>query len=584
MEADQYIRKAREATRATIEMEAAQRKQQKALSDVARAEKNLHDAQRSGDTQKVTRATRELETARERLATANDRVVLAEKKLQSETERTAATIERTAARAASSKEAAERRIVAASRREAREAEQAARKTEQLARQQERSDKVHLDNRLRNIVAASVILGPALVPIGAVAAAGVGAFAEAAGVALLAVRGIKQEMKAGSQTGLQYTAMFKGLSVNLDALSSTAAETALPFVAQGVGQINDIMPELNRETQQYTALLGQMGDVILHGALRGLVDLQPVILQVTKDALGLAKGFDRFASGGGFAKFGNYALEVLPIVEKDLGDIIAALGKLIIASAGSGVTILELLGGISRALNAIPLPVLKIIVPTLLSLYTASKLVAIGTSINIRLGAAYAAMLGREVVATEALTAAQLELALAQKAADHRQVAAVLGPQHLEHRHDLGLGELLGRGRQAHRLHPELGADQVDVLADLAPPVGVVGRDDHLGERLAQLQVRLRAGPAAELDDRPHRLERRDQAGVVERVDRLGVGGEVDARLGIGTLAAHEVLPHLVGQERHDRRDAAHGLDERVPERLVRSARRRLVVGLPEPRP
>ena len=56
---------------------------------------------------------------------------------------------------------------------------------------------------------------------------------------------------------------------------------------------------------------------------------------------------------------------------------------------------------------------------------------------------------------------------------------------------------------------------------------------------------------------------------------------------MGASAQHapdQVLPHLVGQERHHRRHAAHRLHERVPERLEGGARVLRIVRPPEPRP
>jgi len=389
MEADQYIRKAREVSRATLEMEAAQRKQQVALDKVALAEKKLNDARKSGDTRKVTQATRELETARQRLASANERVARGEKNLGAEAERAAAK----AARGAREMEAAVLR-------------------EERAMQRAGRSAFDFGNRLNAIIAAAVILGPALIPLGAVGAAGLGALAEGAGVALLAVRGIKKEMKDGTVVGVQYQSLFAGLKTNIDQLSTTAADTALPFVGKAIGNINDVMPELNSETKQYTALLGQMGDVLVHGVLSGFVQLHPLMLQIFKDSLSLAQGFDRFASGNSLQKFGDWALNTLPIVEQDIGDIAQALGKLIVAGASSGVTVLDLLSGIARGLDAIPLPVLKVLVPTLLALYTASKLAALGTAINTKITGAYTAALLRQAAAAETAAAAERDLAVA----------------------------------------------------------------------------------------------------------------------------------------------------------------------------
>src|ERR687887_569560 len=62
----------------------------------------------------------------------------------------------------------------------------------------------------------------------------------------------------------------------------------------------------------------------------------------------------------------------------------------------------------------------------------------------------------------------------------------------------GLSELLRRGGEPDRLHAELGCDDLDQLADLRAPDGIVRGDDHLGERLAQAEAGGGPGGAAEL--------------------------------------------------------------------------------------
>ena len=173
-----------------------------------------------------------------------------------------------------------------------------------------------------------------------------------------------------------------------------------------------------------------------------------------------------------------------------------------------------------------------------------------------------------------------EVALAQQPADHAQVAAILGAEHLQQRHHLDLRELLRRRRQTDGLDAELAGHQVDVPGHVLPPGGVVGGDDHLRQRLAQLHVRRRAGLAAQPHHRAHARHLVHQGGLGKRLADHGIARQVHALRCVRAHAADEVLPQLVRQERHHRRHQAHDLHEGVPQRLVGRALVGLVIRLP----
>ena len=123
-----------------------------------------------------------------------------------------------------------------------------------------------------------------------------------------------------------------------------------------------------------------------------------------------------------------------------------------------------------------------------------------------------------------------------------------GPERAVVRLQLPRAELVGLGDEAQPLHVELLEHEVlEALDRLALAVG--GDDDRLGQRLAHLDLRLRARRAAELDrlarDRHRLLERPRRA---RRVG-LRVVAEVHRRLG-----AVEVLVDRVGDERDQRRE------------------------------
>ena len=92
--------------------------------------------------------------------------------------------------------------------------------------------------------------------------------------------------------------------------------------------------------------------------------------------------------------------------------------------------------------------------------------------------------------------------------------------------------------------------------------------EHAPERLAQRNARLSARLVPELDDPPH-LGHLGQHRRV-RLGRLGPAGEVHRRRRALAGAAHEVLPQVLGEERHQRRDQAQRLHDRPPERPERA--------------
>ena len=125
--------------------------------------------------------------------------------------------------------------------------------------------------------------------------------------------------------------------------------------------------------------------------------------------------------------------------------------------------------------------------------------------------------------------AELELALAQEPADDGELAAVLGAEQLQERHHLDLGELLGRGREAHALHPELGGDQLDVLGHVARRTGssVATMTSRSGWRSLMFGPRTRRGGRAR--PRRGRSPSPRPGGVGELVAHLRVAGQVHAR-------------------------------------------------------
>src|SRR4051812_1315510 len=175
-------------------------------------------------------------------------------------------------------------------------------------------------------------------------------------------------------------------------------------------------------------------------------------------------------------------------------------------------------------------------------------------------------LRRQLVAvdTEAPFAELLELPRLERGPDRAELLSELRAQHREVR----LHSQLARVDLAEldTLHAQLLGDLGGVVGD-----GIGALDDETAQRLTELDPRLRARLAAELDhtaDLGHLGEQR-LVGLRE----LRPPREVDRFRPL----EHERAPKTVGQERHRGRDDPQRLDDRPPESLER-----LGLTVPEP--
>ena len=168
------------------------------------------------------------------------------------------------------------------------------------------------------------------------------------------------------------------------------------------------------------------------------------------------------------------------------------------------------------------------------------------------------LLAREVVAGDANAAVLelLEVARLERGPHRAQLLPELRAEQRKVRLDTELARLdVPEGDLA---HAELVRDLVRVALRARCAL-----DDERAQRLPELQPRGRARLPSELD---HAAELHDlgKHGRI-RLDRLRPAGEMN---GLRCIRARrgEHPPQMIGEERHQRRDDAHPLDERVPER------------------
>lgn len=232
-----------------------------------------------------------------------------------------------------------------------------------------------------LLATSIItLGPALIPVAAGAAAAGGALVGMGAAGILAFKGIQAEIKAGTTAGLIFSKGLDTLKGDLGTLEATAASNILgPFV-DGVASIHHLMPSLNQDIGMFAGQLGRVASSVLSGIISGFHTLSPLMVQVGSGFESAAKSFQRFASGSGLQKFGDYAASVLPSVVSTLQSLGTAAIHIVEAFAPIGSTVLAGLKAVSDVINSIPVGVLSAFATAAVSAVIALKGMQIAGSV------------------------------------------------------------------------------------------------------------------------------------------------------------------------------------------------------------
>ena len=154
-------------------------------------------------------------------------------------------------------------------------EQTAAKTANTAAQDANNESVFssiAENKAQAAAIAAVTLAAAPLS-GAIVGLGSALVAEGAAGAL-AVYGISQALKDGTETGMAYRSALDSLKGDLDGLASTAAVGMLGEFQQAEQTISADMPALNNDVGVFVSYLGQTGNELLEGALQAVPGPQP----------------------------------------------------------------------------------------------------------------------------------------------------------------------------------------------------------------------------------------------------------------------------------------------------------------------
>lgn len=211
------------------------------------------------------------------------------------------------------------------------------------------------------------LAPALVPIAGAAATATAGFGALGVAGVLAVKGIKDEIKSGTAVGVQYAAQVQVAKNALGSLQKTAATNFLGGFQSSVGKLSTQLPAFNVAVGQSSKALGQISSNVTGGLVAGFTTFAPVINAAEQAFVKLSAQFEKFASTANGQKFAQDLVadfqQVVPLVENLAG----ALAKLVVAAAPVGGALVSTISDLAAALNAIPTPVLTALVTTFTAL-------------------------------------------------------------------------------------------------------------------------------------------------------------------------------------------------------------------------
>jgi hypothetical protein len=216
-----------------------------------------------------------------------------------------------------------------------------------------------------LVSSLIALGPAAVPLAAVASTlGVGLVA-AAGVGVLAILGVKHALEDGGKLGQAFNTQLKIAQTDLRALETIAARGIFGGLQTAVGALHTSMPLLRQDVTGLSVQLGLMGGNVVTGLVALFHQLNPLFSQFGDMLVGGSAKFAAWAqSGKGVQGFLAYARDALPQVVHTIGELATAFGHIVQAAAPLGGVTLQAISGIATAISHIPIPVLTAFIAAL----------------------------------------------------------------------------------------------------------------------------------------------------------------------------------------------------------------------------
>lgn len=218
------------------------------------------------------------------------------------------------------------------------AEDTAKKVDKVGKSSENSAKQidRLSGRMHLLAEAALVLGPALLPIGAAAvpavlglAAGLGAAAAAAGVAVLAFKGVGDALKALDAYQLEPTA------ANLEKMQ-TEMDKLGPAGQEMVRTLDSLEPALSQLQESAREGLFPGVEQGISSLMTMLPEVQRIVSSIATEMGHLAAEAGKGLSGAGFADFFHYietdAAPTLEAFAHTVGNVAQGFGSLIVAFA------------------------------------------------------------------------------------------------------------------------------------------------------------------------------------------------------------------------------------------------------------
>jgi len=229
---------------------------------------------------------------------------------------------------------------------------------------------------RFLVGVLLTVGPALIPLAAATIGLAAGFGTMGAAGVLAIVGIRQEMKAGTTMGQAYTTQITTLKGNLTTLSRTAAAGVLQPFQQSVADLQKRMPVLNGIIGDFSAMTGRTAGLLTTGLVSAFVALEPLSRDAGMYIYTLSQRFAELMSGPGVVSFGDYVRSVFPHVMQQVESIVGAVIRLVAAFAPFGTGVLTLLGAFADAISAVPVDVLSVIATGGLAIFLGFKTFAL----------------------------------------------------------------------------------------------------------------------------------------------------------------------------------------------------------------
>ncbi|WP_143168028.1 hypothetical protein [Jatrophihabitans endophyticus] len=271
--------------------------------------------------------------------------------------------------------------------------------------------------------AIVLLGSAAAPLAAVGGGILAGLVPTLASTALGIAGISDMAKSGALDISRYGDDVTTLKQELTTLKAVTAVPLLDGLESGLANSAPLFKVINTDAHQMAGQIGEIASNAGPALLNILTQLDPLFASMGAELVRGSNGLERWAaSSTGVQDFVAYVQAELPNVEQTLGNLLETIVHVGQGAGPMGHVTLEAISAVSSAINSLPLPVLRAIVPLLVAWRVASLGLRATTAVVGAIGSAYTQAAGRAQAMGATSMAASLEMRSASAAAA-AQVAA-----------------------------------------------------------------------------------------------------------------------------------------------------------------